>query len=320
MIYRPGEMRPGLALPRGGADLRRLCDRYRQFLFEELRSASNAILSAELLTSFSPQHVGQLRDHLEGVGSREFQVVLYIRDPADFYLSSMARGLTASAVPPLIADPASFRYYFLQAAETWEQVFPGRAIVRKFHGDPLFDVVEDFAGLLKRCLNVAPPPVPLRINATISAEAMSILEVYRSTFWPDNGGHLTYDVARLVSFLRESTPDLPQTGPSLKPDVAEQIRVNHQADAEVLYSRFGLDLGLHNCGPAAALPHRDPYRVDEIVESVDPDIVQQLLLRLARTELGRKRSLPLRAAARAYRSIPPAQRPVRLADWLKSLM
>ena len=63
------------------------------------------------------------------------------------------------------------------------------------------------------------------------------------------------------------------------------------------------------------------HRIDDIVESVDPDIVRELLLRLARVELGRRpaqRPLPLRLAARAYRAVPPAQKPAALDRWLRS--
>jgi len=155
------------------------------------------------------------------------------------------------------------------------------------------------------------------MNITHSAEAMQIVQDYRETFWP-NTEILTPDAARLVEFLGRSRQDIPQTRPVLKPELAEQIRANHKSDAEVLYSRYGVDLSLGNCRPTAVVPRGDAYRVDEIVESVDPEIVQRLLLHLARIGLRRKRSLPLRVAASAYRRIPPAHRPVRAAAWVRS--
>ena len=325
MIYPPGAMWGTWVrqvFPGRPAEYRRMRERYRQFIFEELRFASRAVISAETLSSLSPEAVGQLRRDLAGVGYREFHIVLYVRDPADFYLSQTQQDLRGYPVPPFVKDPASFRYDFLQSAGTWERFFPGKVIVRRFPTDPQHDVVDDFASVLKECFGVTLLPATSRMNTTVSAEAMQILQDYRQAFWSSEGGLLTPDAAELVRFLSESTHEVPQTKPVLKQQVVEQVRALHKADAEVLYARYGVDLGLSDCSPAATLLPGEPYRVGDILESVDQEIVHQLLLRLARSELGRslpKRSLPLRVAARAYRVIPPARRPTRLVAKLRAL-
>lgn len=306
----------------GGRNYSRMLKQYREFLFAELRASSGAVISAESLCGlFSAGLAARLREDLESLGFLEFHVVIYIRDPADFFLSSSQQSLRMTTRLPFVGDPASFRYDFLRMTETWEQAFPGRLIVRKFPIGSNVDIIDDFAAVLQRCLGVAPPRVPLNVNATVSAEAMQILQDYRHDFSPDDGGNLTPDAARLVSFLSGSAQLLTQTKPVLRKDIAEQIRANHKADAEVIYSRYGVDLSLQNCGPPATLPRDRPYRVDEIVESVDPAIMYRLLLLFARHELCRplaKRSPALRAASRAYRKIHPAYRPDRLAGWLRS--
>ena len=325
MIYPPGAMWGTWVrqvFPGRPAEYRRTRERYRQFFFEELRFASSAVISAETLSSLAPGAVGQLRRDLEAVGYREFNIVLYVRDPADFYLSQTQQDLRGYPVPPFVKDPASFKYDFLQAADTWERFFPGKVIVRRFPADPRHDVVDDFAGVLKECFGITPLPARLRMNTTVSAEAMQILQDYRQTFWSHEGGLLTPDAANLLRFLSESTHEVPQTKPVLKQQVVEQIRAAHKADAEVLYARYGVDLGLSDCSPAATLLPVKPYRVGDILKTMDQDIVHQLLLRLARSELGRpipKRSLPLRVAARAYRVIPAARRPTRLVARLRAL-
>ncbi len=325
MVYPPGAMWATWVrqvFPGRPAEYRRMREQYRQFIFEELRIASSAVISAETLSSLAPEGVGQLRRDLEAVGYRDFHIVLYIRDPADFYLSQTQQDLRGYPVPPLVKDPGSFKYDFLQAADTWERFFPGKVIVRSFPTDPRHDVVDDFASVLKEFFGTAPLPAPSRMNITVSAEAMQILQDYRQTFWSHEGGLLTPDAALLVHFLSASTHEVPQTKPALKQQVVEQVRAAHKADAEVLYARYGVDLGLSDCSPAATLSHGGPYRVGDILTSVDPDIVHQLLLRLARSELGRplpKRSLPLRVAARAYRVIPASRRPNRLVARLRAL-
>lgn len=104
---------------------RKMRQHYRQLLFAELNSAQSAIMSSEELSlRFTPRAVTQLRRDLESVGFEEFHIVLYVRDPADYYLSSTQQALKSSADnPQKIRDPASFKYRFLQAAEIWEEIF-----------------------------------------------------------------------------------------------------------------------------------------------------------------------------------------------------
>lgn len=304
---------------------RREIERYRRFLFGKLRASNSAILSAEVMSwFFPPPAVARLRADLESVGFRNFHVVLYIRDPADFYLSVTQQHLRepVHSAAPFVEDPATFAYGFRRIAETWEQVFPGRLIVRRFPTDPRHDVVDDFAAVLHQCLGVGLHRVPTRSNATLSAEGMQILQDYRETYWPDEEDFWTPDVARLVTYLQQSVQDIGQTRPVLKRDIADRIRASHQTDADELASRYGVDLGLRTSDPVAVAPRRKPYRVSEIVESVDPAIVQQILLRLTKTELERlpaKPPLPWRVATRAYRTIPTAYRPVRLLASLRAM-
>lgn len=292
---------------------------YRRFLFRELRSAPAAILSAEVLSLFPVNAVDRFRDDLESAGFGEFHVVVYIRDPADYYLSLRQQSLRSPGNLAAVADPAAFHYDFRGMVDRWEQVFPGRLLVRKYPSGS--DVLDDFASLLKTHMGVSLARSPARLNASISAEGMHILHEYRQTFSPDDDGFLTPDTVRLVRFLQQRTTDIPQTKPALKSEVAEVIRANHAADAELIRSRYGVDLGLAS-GPAqTAHSAGRTHHIDEILEAVDPRIVNQLLLLLGRTELSRpsaKRTLPLRVAARAYRSAPRDRRPARLDSWLRT--
>lgn len=325
-LYRPYEELPPWwrhEFPANDKRFQRMRRQFRRYFFDELRSASGAIISAEGLGGFTPAYADQLRRDLESLGFKAFHIVLYVRDPADYFLSRTQQRLKTASEPEFVENPASFRYQFLQAAETWEQIFPGSLIVRRFPNSPDHDVVDDFADVVKQCMGVTLPRFTVRMNTTLSAEAMQIIQDYRQAFWPDNGGNLTPDASWLVKFLKQSALDVPQTKPVLKPEVAELIRVNHSADAANILARYGVDLGLQNMHPTIAPPPQTSYHVEEILTSVDPEIVHQLLLRLARTELGRRpaqRPLPLRLAAGTYHSIPLARRPPRLDGWLRSFV
>lgn len=308
------------ASPRQASSMRA---RYRNFILNELSAASRAILSAEALSMFPPPLVEQFRQDLESVGYHDFHVILYVRDPADYYLSITQQHLRVAAELPLVTDPASFTYPFREMTQTWGQAFPGRLTVRRYPTDPHHDVIDDFSAVLDEWLDISLPNSGARLNATLSAEAMQILQDYREQNHPDNGGWMQ-DVERLVNFLYRSADDVRQTRPELKAEVADVIRANHRADAEFISSRYGVDLGLRDSSPVPPPPTqtstrpstRQSWRVEDIVSTVDAGIVHRLLLRLANTELRRplrKPPLPLRAARRAYRSIPAARRPERLA-------
>lgn len=294
-------------------------ERYRRFLFGELGSSAGAVLSWEALCSvLSVSSASRLRTDLESVGFGSFHVLLYVRDPADQYLSWTQQQLKNSYGSRLVPDPASFRYPIRRMAETWEEAFPGSLIVRRYRGGPQFDIIDDFTDQLRTCLGIDLPRTSMRSNSTVSAEAMQILHDYRQALGPDSGFPVP-GVAELVAFLQRSAKLVPQTKPVLKDAVAAQIRANHQADAEFINSRYGVDLGLRDVGVPAPLPPRPSWRVEDIVESVDAAAVQQLLVQIACDELGRKPGSPLvRAAHRVYGAIPPDRRPAALDSWLRS--
>jgi hypothetical protein len=294
--------------------------RYRQALFEKLHSAAGAILSGEVLgNALGPLAAGRLRNDLESIGFQQFYVPIYIRDPADFYLSSIQQTLKRPFHRELVvADPRSFRYSFRHSAENWEQVFPGSVIVRQYPNSAGYDVIEDFSQVLQRYLGIAVPPSKARLNTTISAEAMVVMQEYREAVGPDEGGRLIPDLDRLVAFLAQSRQRIPQTKPVLNAELAETIRASHRQDAEFIKSRYGVDLGLGRDGGANPLAVRSGWRVEDILESVDLDVVERLSEEFRRAAPPRRRPVAVRVAARAYRAIPYASRPARLEALLRN--
>ena len=319
-LYKPYEdLPPGMRQSYGpnGRAYGRMLYRYREFLFKRLLEANKAVISEEWLYHLSsPQLVTKLREDLELLGFREFHVVLYVRDPADFFLSQMQERLKGGHKSPFIIDPTRFKYEFLKGAENWESVFPGRLIVRKFSNDASFDVIKDFSMVLQQCLGVELPWAPLEENTSLSAEGMKILQDYQEAFWPDSC-FKTPDVSRLVQFLGNSKQCTRQTKPTLRREFADIIRANHEDEAKVLYRRYGVDLCV---GPTTSAnvpsPRGDSYRVDEIVDSVDAKVVNRLLLCLANEEMVRSHRL-LSFARNAYAKIPSLLRPNLLKNWLR---
>jgi hypothetical protein len=323
MLYLPHRDLPQVWLAKYSRDddrFRRAQLRYRRFLFGRLRSADGAILSAESLSNhFSGSAIAELRRDLESLGFSKFHVVLYIRDPADFYLSRTQQALKWSLYgTSAVDDPASFRYRFRQIAETWEQAFPGSVTVRRYASGAQHDVSDDFSEVLRTILGVDLPRSEARLNTTLSAEAMVVLQDYRETIGPDENSLLIPGLDRLAAFLAQSAERVPQTRPTLNSAFAMQIRANHREDAEFIKSRYGVDLGLGPAAGVAPLAARPVWRVEDILESLDLDVVECLREEYRRAATPTRRPLAVRAAARAYRSVPYAYKPARLEAALRS--
>ena len=291
---------------------------YRKFIFKRLHAAQHAIVSGESLCGLlSTSLIRRLRADLEAVGFHEFCIVLYVREPAAFYLAGVQDTLKMASDPPFIWDVAEFRYQFLAWAQAWEEVFPGKLLVRKFLPANQNDVIKDFSAVLEDYFDTTVPWVPMEMNASLSTEGMQILQDYRETFTP-NGGILTPDTRKLIRFLEQSKQQFAQTKPVLKREIVTQIQANHMDDANRLHALYGIDLFPLNDKPPILLKERiDPYRVSDVVEFIDPKIVQRLLLQAARAEFMRPRALHLRIAYRIYRVIPKLLKLKRLETWLR---
>lgn len=207
---------------------------YRRNMFGQLASARSAIISGESLSAtLTPVAARSLRSDLESVGFQRFRIILDIRDPADYFLSLTQQRLRsptsrlrspASQTGLVGFDASSFTYEFRRMVDTWEEVFPGDLVVRKFPATAEGDVVEDFSALMRQYLGVSLPAGRIRSNTTISAEAMQILQNYRSIFRSMSDTRLAPEVNRLVRFLEGVSTEVVQNKPVLKIDVAESIR------------------------------------------------------------------------------------------------
>jgi hypothetical protein len=232
------------------------------------------------LAPLAVDEIERLRSELVEAGASTFHIVLYVRDPADYYLSRTQQRLKASHRR---MDPVEFRYPFRDFTVAWEQCFPGRVIVRRFARDPDFDVVGDFSGVLEEHLGVSLPPIPSRQNESLSAEGMEILQRYRSAFLADQDHVFVEETNRLLHFLAGSSELLAQTRPELRPEIASWIRFHHRDDVAYLRDRYGVDLAEEGGGePTLTNPPAAPadgfWRVADLVTRVDDEVALSLLL------------------------------------------
>lgn len=281
---------------------------FNRVFFEQLNLRREVVISAEALSAwFQPASIRRLRLDFEKAGFSRFCIVLYIRDPADYYLSYTQQMLKSTFdCAPAGEHPGIFRYQFRRIAETWEEIFPGNLIVRKYPSCADGDVVRDFADILRDKLGVSVPIHDYRVNKSLSAEGMKILQDYRLQFPDVRGpGILTADAAKLVAFLHGSRESIEQTKPVLRPEIAEGIRANHREDAEYIYSKYGVDI--RSPGVSSENFNLDrSYRVSDLVELCDVGVIQRILQLMTRSclqEQEERRSLLDRVKVGIYRKM-----------------
>jgi hypothetical protein len=310
--------------PQNPVQFRHMLHRYRRFVFRELKAAGSAIISAEAFCHlFTAKMAMALRRDLAAVGFERFVILLYVRDPADYYLSITNQNLRMSEALPLVKDPASFRYNFLEMADAWEEAFPGALMVRRYPPQATGDAVADFNSIAMQTFGIELPSVSIKSNASLSAEGMQLLQNYRAAYSSCSRGIITSEARDLVRLLLGSAAALRQTRPVLKKEVARQIRHNHKADLDALCLRYGVNFYPDTPPLTTLAPRVMPYRVIEIVDSVDPQILEELgswvtheVLRCARTQ----RSFSYRLAAAVNQQLPSRLRSSKLAAALKSVL
>jgi hypothetical protein len=267
---------------------RDLNDKFKKVFFRQLGSKNDLIISAEALSSwFSLNAIQRLRSDLEAAEFHRVFIVLYIRDPADYFLSFTQQVIKSTSIAaPLGEKLETFKYPFRSIAEKWESVFPDGLIVRRYSNPKDGGIVRDFSVLLKQLLDIDVPTLSSMRNTSLSAEGMKILQDYRLIYSePKKPGVLTSDAQKLRDFLTRSLELVRQTKAVLRPEIAQFIRASHKKDADYMLDRYGLDLGSLEWLDAGVLVQSN-YLVGDIVESYDDKIIEELLLYYAKLSLG----------------------------------
>jgi hypothetical protein len=217
--------------------------------------ATTAVLSSEYLFAYSDDEVQALRALLEPLFD-EVEVVVYVRHPAEYYLSMMQQKVKASYA---IRAPSEFRTRYRICITRYADAFDGRLSVRAFEREALIggSIVQDFAGHFLPQIPGGPPELDIEeVNTSMSGEAMCIVQSLRRHAWPDQNDVFTPECQHITSVLNEIRDETGQTPPRLKPAIDAGLTIRHRADLLWLQSEFGVVLD-HASDPSAPDPDPD---------------------------------------------------------------
>jgi hypothetical protein len=147
----------------------------KKSFIDECGDAATVVLSSEFWFRSSVDTVLSFKKLLQELHFSEIHVVMYLRDPAKFYLSFAQQMLKNTATLPC---PNLFEYPMAVAIKNWKALEPVSFTVREFDRKQLVneDVVQDF----KHVLLTLGVPASLALekphNATLTAEATQAIQ------------------------------------------------------------------------------------------------------------------------------------------------
>jgi hypothetical protein len=204
----------------------------------------DVILSCEELTNFMMMqydavNTGRLRDALFEI-DKDVRLVVYVRNPSDFYLSILQEKLKRHAG---VLSPETFQTNFSKTIRHYETVFGCKAIVREFHPTKLIesDIVADFldaTGLARVDISNWESVVS---NESISPEILLALDLARRE---EGEVDLHYDFDESEMLWRKTNAIAKELSFSNKPvlfkHVHDRIMESNREDIQTLSERHGI--------------------------------------------------------------------------------
>lgn len=151
--------------------------KFQQSIRDEFKAktkdAETVLVSSEYFFRSTEVEISRLKTFLKSLGFTSFKIILYVRDPRDFYISLVQQSLKKGSKFKL---PEDFWYDFKRVIEQWDKAF-GHIVVRKFSRDSLVDgdVVADF----NHVLDSFGKPVnakAIKVNESVSAEISQAMQ------------------------------------------------------------------------------------------------------------------------------------------------
>lgn len=289
-------------LPRSRYSLKSFKDLKRDYktnLFQQIKNNTKVILSSEFFSGFEIGQIQELRCDLDNMGAVEYEIILYIREPASYYLSFVQQQIKASSK---FTPPTKFRYPFLKFITSWSKVFLREQLnIRIFNPEmfPEGSVLLDFQNCVEKFFK---QKIELdstsRDNESISAEGMIVLQKYREFIYPHEDNVFKGDSNILIKLLQKSKDKVLQTQPKLLPKVTAYIRQRHQKDVNALKNIYGVNLeGLEslyqkNSESSGSIDLGDSIIdgscIEKVLEDFDRNVLIDLLLWIVNFQLNQK--------------------------------
>lgn len=247
---------------------------------QALAGNDKLVVSGEFLGNFSARAIEAFKADLDSHGFEDVTIVVYVREPASFYLSLAQQLVKASHELRPLKD---FVYRFRKTIRDWNRLFPKvRVFSYDQHKEEERGVIGSFEGLLDDAIGVSfRLESEGRANTSMGLNGFQTLIRYRKKFYPDEPNRFRPDSDRLLrTILSVEEPD---ERLRLSDAARDYISYSHREDIEWLSSNYGVSLGPIWQGTEPVAPTEIADIIDGYGE-ISPDFNTALIRHLLHSE------------------------------------
>lgn len=205
---------------------------------ESYADSGNVLISSEFLFNFNSLEVESFKNYFERKGFNDFKVLVYLRNPSDYYLSLVQQKVKAAHKIP---SPFEFKTNYCNSIDTWRKFFGESVCVREFDRGKMVnsDVLQDFSVIASEFFGECILLKGKSTNESVSAEGMVILQEFRKKFFLDKEDCFFKESNFLLKRIKEIECDYSGTKPKLKDGYMELILKNNFKDVSDL-KKYGV--------------------------------------------------------------------------------
>ncbi|MBM3211028.1 hypothetical protein FJZ33_02335 [Candidatus Poribacteria bacterium] len=249
-------------------------------LADQCNYSDTVIISSEFLFGANKEEVIDVGKFLRDMGFLYIHLIMYLRDPSKYYVSSAQQALKKHFRIPV---PGGFKYPMLDAVGQWLNLMPTTVTVREFDVMRFIDgdVVKDFDQYLSSLGIDAELKLDHPLNESMSSEvaqAVQDCQRYLSKEINNDQLRLVYRkrIRKLIRYGVEGG-----TKPKLRKGIENYIYNRYSVQLKELHSRFGLfDRVLSNTVFQDGLVESDEYdcitSFKDIVDEFDNDLYEKI--------------------------------------------
>jgi len=267
-----------------GTNILKYQESIKSALAYQCEYSDTVIISSEFLFSASKEEVIDVGIFLRDLGFSHIHIIMYLRDPSKYYMSSAQQTLKKHFRIPV---PSRFKYPILEAVDQWLSIMPTTMTVREFDVMSLIngDVVKDFEQYLSSLGIDAELKLDHPLNESMSSEvAQAVQDCQRYL-----SKEINNDQLRLV--YRKKIRKLIRCGvvggtkPKLKKGIENYIHNRYSVQLKELHSRYGIfDRILSNVFFQEGFVESDEYNCitsfKDVVDGFDNDLYEKIKIEM----------------------------------------
>jgi hypothetical protein len=244
----------------------------------QVANSSAVVLSSEFWFISSEEEIFAFKQFIEKLGFSEVHVIMYLRDPAKYYLSVAQQSLKNQ---PKMPKPDNFRYKMLEAVKNWMLLNPTSMTIREFDRSKLLDgdVVTDF----NQYLNIFDLAANLKLtaaqNESLSSEATQAIQDFYQYCAENEVSKAVMDVALKKIRLLIRSEGKAGNKPVLKLGIASFIYNSYLRELNAINKGFDIFgetvFNSNNVSCSSICDVKDFLEFRDIVEDFDEVVYQK---------------------------------------------